>query len=98
MLDNQRAHEGMSMIKEWSPERVARMLHVSLDRVIDAIERGLLAARRIDGQYVISDEQLSVFTRRGNPFVYEPHSVMDGAAETNTIGTAVDEPSTGSVG
>ena len=57
----------MSTRETWSLERVARMLHVSRDRVMEAIERGDLPADRVGEECVITREQLAAFTRQGNP-------------------------------
>jgi RNA polymerase sigma-70 factor, ECF subfamily len=59
----------MSTTATWSPERVARMLHVSLKRVMDAIENKHLSANRVGQEYLITHEQLEAFMQHGNPFV-----------------------------
>lgn len=58
----------MSTTKTWSPNRVAVMLHVSIDKVIEAIEQGELSANRVGEGYVITREQLAAFMLQGNPF------------------------------
>lgn len=58
----------MSRTETWSPERVAVMLHGSLDQVMEAIRRGNLQAKRVGEQFVITHEQLAAFTQHGNPF------------------------------
>jgi excisionase family DNA binding protein len=62
----------MSSSDGFTPKRVATMLHVSVDRIYEAIRSGDLAADQVDETYRITHDQLAEFTRHGNPFARHP--------------------------
>jgi excisionase family DNA binding protein len=62
----------VGIMSGYSPKRVAAMLHVSVDRIYEAIRRGELAADQVEETYRITHDQLAEFTRHGNPFALRP--------------------------
>jgi excisionase family DNA binding protein len=56
------------MQESWTPEQIAVMLHVSVTRIYEAIERGELSAHKAEESYKISQQSMEEFLQDGNIF------------------------------
>ena len=52
----------------WLPKQLAVMLHISAQKIYEAISNGQLPAEKIEGNYVISNKAMEAFLKNGNPF------------------------------
>lgn len=63
-------HEKLTKLQEtWSPEQLAVMLHVSVKKIYEVISSGQLITQKVGNSYAISQETISEFLKKGNPFL-----------------------------